>query len=218
MACNSISEVAEKIVQAALRRGFEEAAVQINKSNSVMVKLANSEISVVQRWSSLTVNLYLTKEGKILLTEIHPTTLEQVDRLIERAVSASVQVKPSILYTPLPEPAEIRPLNLVDDSIVKTMEDPSPLAETLLSTTSNADRVAGALTLSYIERGLANSKGAKFKEAATGIEAYLRVFLGEASGQWSYGSRKLFIEKVKQTAGTALELAEIAKGEPRQIE
>lgn len=218
MVCNSISEAAERIVQAALRRGFEEAAVQINRSNSVMVKLANSEISVVQRWSTLTVGLYLAKEGKILLTEIHPANLEQVNKLVERAVSAATQVRPSMLYAPLPEPAEVKPLDLVDSSIVKAIEDPSSLAETLLSATSTADRVAGALTLSYVERGLANSKGAKLEEAATGVEAYLRVFIGEASGQWSYGSRKLSIEKVKQTAETALKLAEMAKGEPRQIE
>ncbi|MCX8180450.1 MAG: TldD/PmbA family protein [Thermofilaceae archaeon] len=219
MTCSEISGVAEKLVQAILKRGFEEASAQVYRTKSVMVKFANSEVSVVQRWDMFTVGLYMTKEGKILLSEVHPTTFEQVDRLVDRAISASAQLKPSMLYAPLPEPAEIEKLEgLVDSNVLKTMEDPGPLAESLLSETSKADRVAGALTLTYTEKGLANSRGAKLEEAYTGVEAYLRVFVGESSGQWSYGSRRLAFDKARQMARTALELAERAEGEPKQIE
>lgn len=219
MVCAEVSGAAERLVQAALSRGFEEASAQVYRTRSVMVKFARSEVSVVQRWSTFTVGLYMAKGGKILLSEVHPTTLEQVDKLVERAIAASEQLKPSMLYAPLPEPAEVEKLEgLVDSDVLKTMEDPGPLAESLLSETSKADRVAGALTLTYTERGLANSKGAKLEEASTGVEAYLRVFVGEASGQWSYGSRRLSFDKVRQMARIALELAERARGEPKQIE
>lgn len=215
----SVSEVAEKLVQEALKKGFEEAAAIVSRQESAMVKFANSEVSVVQRWSSLTVGLYLAKGGRILLTEIHPTSIDQVGALIDRALAASTQAKPSFIYAPLPEPEKVEPLpGLVDASIVQAMHDPAPLAEVMLSETAEAERVAGALTLFYGQRGIATSKGAKLEESSTGLEAYLRAFIGESSGQWAHGSRRLSKDALKQVAETALQLAEMARGKPADVE
>ncbi len=214
-----VSEVAEKLVGEALRRGFEEAAAIVVRRESTMVKFANSEVSVVQRWSSLTVGLYLAKGGRILTTEVHPTGLEQVGALIDRALAAAEQAKPSFIYAPLPEPERVEPLpGLVDSAVVEAMADPSPLAELMLSSASGAERVAGALTLSYTERGVATSKGAKLEEASTGLEAYLRAFVGESSGQWAHGSRRLSRDAIRRVAETAVQLAEMAKGRPVDVE
>ena len=214
-----VSEFAEKLVREALKRGFEEAAAIVSRQRSTMVKFANSEVSVVQRWDSLTVGLYLTKEGKILLTEIHPTGFEQASALIDRALAASPQVRPSFLYAPLPEPETFEPLSgLVDKAIIDAMNDPSSLAEAMLAGATGAERVAGALTLFHGQRGVATSKGARLEEEATGLEAYLRAFIGEASGQWAHGSRRLSKEAVERMARTAVQLAEMAKGRAADVE
>jgi len=216
-----VSNLAEALVNEALKRRFEEAAALVSRSKSVMVKMFNSEISVVQRWSSFTVSLYLAREGRIMVSTIHPSSAEKVGAIVERAIKAAPQLKPSMLYAPLPEPERVEPLpGLVDGSVVEAMSNPEPLAEAMLAEAESlgVERAAGAITLSLAEKGLATSKGAKLEEEATGVEAYLRAFIGEASGQWAVGSRKLRAEDLKRVARTAAELASQARGEARQLE
>ena len=221
MMAERVSDFAERLVNEALRKGFEEAAALVGRSKSVMVKMFNSEISVVQRWSSLVVSLYLAKEGRVLMTTIHPSGVEEAGVLIERAIKVAPQLRPSMLYAPLPEPARVEPLEgLVDRAVVSAMSDPAPLAEAMLAEVNSlgVERAAGALTLSLSEKGLATSKGVRLDEEATGVEAYLRAFIGEASGQWSVGSRKLRAEDLKRVARFAAELASQAKEEAKQVE
>lgn len=213
------SEAAEKLVQEALKRGFSEAAAIVLEQESTMVKFANSEVSVVQNWDSLSVALYLAKGDKILLTSIHPTSLEQVSTLVDRALAVAAKVRPSFIYAPLPEPEKVDPVpGLVDRAVIDAMHDPAPLADAMLSEVTSAERAAGALTLLYSERGVATSRGAKLEEASTSLEAYLRVFIGESSGQWAHGGRRLSKEAVEQVAKTAMQLAEMAKGRPAEVE
>jgi PmbA protein len=216
-----VSDLAGALVAEALRRGFEEAAALVWRSKSVMVKMFNSEISVVQRWSSLTVSLYLAKEGRIMVSTIHPSSIEKAGAIVERAVKVASQLKPSMLYAPLPEPAKVEPLpGLADKGVIDAMSEPEPLAEAMLSEADGlgVERAAGAITLSLSEKGLATSKGVKLEEEATGVEAYLRAFIGEASGQWAVGSRRLRPEELRRAARTAAELASQAKGEARHVE
>lgn len=220
MMAAELVNTAEALVQEALK-GFEEAAALVGRVRSVMVKVFNSEVSVVQRWDNTEVSLYLTKEGKVFITSLRPSRLERVQELVESAAKLAPQLKPSVLYAPLPEPGkpELLP-KLVDSSVLHYMEWPELLAEEMLAEAEGhgAERVAGALTLTYHERGLATSKGAAVGEGATGVEVYLRAFVGESSGQWAFGSRRICNDSLRSVARVATELALRARGEAGHVE
>ncbi|RLF05258.1 MAG: TldD/PmbA family protein [Thermoprotei archaeon] len=216
-----VSELAARMVREAVNRGFDEAAARVVELRSVMVKLANSEVSVVQRWSNLSISLYLAKEGRILTTTLSSSNIDRVGELVERCLSAASQLKPSPLYAPLPEPAPVEPLSgLVDKAVVENMADPAPLAEDLVGEAleAGAEKVAGTLTLSCFRKGLATSRGVELSESSTGVEGYLRAFIGESSGQWAVGGRRLDKTALRLVARTAADLALRARGEPRRLE
>ncbi|MCD6357751.1 MAG: TldD/PmbA family protein, partial [Thermoproteales archaeon] len=70
---------------------------------------------------------------------------------------------------------------------------------------------------SYYEKGLATSRGVELRESSTGVEGYLRAFVGESSGQWAVGSRRLERGALRLVARTAASLALKARGEPRDL-
>jgi Predicted Zn-dependent proteases and their inactivated homologs len=85
------------------------------------------------------------------------------------------------------------------------MDDPSEIVEELInaSMTYPVDRVAGTVTLTKTNLTLVNSKGFQCEEKSTGVEAYARVFKGEFSGHWAYGSTRLSMNNIKEVGERA---------------
>jgi PmbA protein len=189
-----------------LLKKFDEAAVLINRKDYVMVKLWNTQPSVVQSWIQYNVSLYLAKDKRIFQLELDARSPEEVLKEVEMLADYAKVIEESFIYAPLPEPEEIKPLgNLVDNEIIKYMDDPKPLAESMIEAalSEGAERVAGTLELGILSKALATSKGFEGFEEGTEIMAYLRAFKGDFSGHWAYGSRKLDIEALKEVGKVA---------------
>ncbi len=207
---DELLEASRKLVEKALSEGYDEAAALLNQRKTVMVKLANSEPSVVQRWKDLILNLYLAKDKKILVISLSPKSLKDVEKAIKELLSVADKLYESPFYAPLPEPGEPTKLDLVDKKLLEKLEDPSDIVESIIETAhrERIDYVAGMIELSYNEKALATSKDALFYEDSTSIQTYLRAFAGEdGSGQWSLGSRKLNMRKIEETASIAARYA-----------
>ncbi len=203
-------ETSKKLVDRALSEGYDEAAVLLNHRKTVMVKLANSEPSVIQRWRDLVLNLYLVKDKKILVLALSPTSLDEVNKTIRELIGIADKLYESPFYAPLPEPGKPEKMELVDKKLLEKIEDPSDIVEKLVETAhrEKIDYVAGMIELSYAEKALATSKDALFYEDSTSIQTYLRAFAGEdGSGQWSYGSRRLNEKKIEEMASIAARYA-----------
>ncbi len=190
-----------KDLLAKLKRKFTDVAVMARVSDSVMVKLWNSEPSVTQSWLVTKIGLYLTKNGKVFVTEVTLPSPDKVENLAKNIMNAMQVLEPSEFYAPLPEPQTYKPLEgIYDHNVVKAMDDPGRYAELMVDAAlgEGVDRVAGTLVLGRESIGLATSAGFEGSEEGTEVEAYLRSFKGEFSGHWAYGSRRLDEQALKE--------------------
>ena len=207
---SELLEVGVKLRDRALKEGFEEAAVLVTQTESLMVKFANSEPSVIQRWSGREAGVYLAKDQRVLGASVPVSSLEEAYRLISELYSLHSKVPPSMLYAPLPEPGKPQPLEgLVDKKLVDVLHDPSNVSEAIAEAAlrQSIDYFAGMFQVSYERKALVTSKGVELEEEATSLKMYIRSFAGEGSGQWALGSRRFDLKRIEEVASTASRLA-----------
>ncbi len=194
-----ILRIAEELVRR-LRTEYDDVAALVIGDDTAMVKLWNSEPSVVQSWMRIRVRLLLAKNRRLLTLGISARSPEEVLRACEMIREMAERVEESDLYAPLPEPEKIEPLTgMFDKRIVDAIDNPEPYVEAMVESalSQGVDRVAGTLTLGRVVRALATSRGFGNVEEKTYVEAYLRAFKGDFSGHWAYGSTKLDVNALK---------------------
>ncbi|ADV65320.1 peptidase U62 modulator of DNA gyrase [Desulfurococcus mucosus DSM 2162] len=200
-----------RILREALDKGFQEAVVRVVESTRTMAKIANSEPSVVQHWRSLDVGLYLVKDRRIMVAEVKGLDPARTSYTLSQLLSLAGKLRESELYAPLPEPGEpVGVGNLVDSEVIRYIEDPSSLAEEVITAAheEKVDYVAGMIDLKHEKEYLASSKGFEGTHEYTSMESYLRAFAGEeGSGQWSTCSTRLRRDKLVEMARIAARYA-----------
>jgi len=203
--------ISEGIVKRASIEGFNESAALSINTRRTMLKIANSEPSITQHWSSLNVVVYLAKDRRIIIMEFHPRDESEIYKSMADLLKVAAKVMESPLYAPLPEPVEVRPLEgLVDREIVERLEEPSTLAEAAIEAAhrEKIDSIAGTIDLWYREKALSTSSGVSLYEDSTGFQAYLRAFAEPSgSGQWSTCSTRFNLRSIEGTALTAAKYA-----------
>ena len=198
-----------------LRSSYDELAVMVNGVDSVMVKIVNNDVVLKYHRKSYNVELYLVKNRRILILESSTSDLNQLSRVVDDISKYVYVVEESELYAPLPEPKPVKPLgNLVDSTVVKYMNEPAELYEVLINSAVNegAERVSGILNLSMKSKAIVSSNGFEGHEVGSEVSTYLRVFKGDYSGHWAYGSRFLDLKSVEDVGKTAVQYSSYAKG------
>jgi len=210
------SELASRFVSKALEMGFSDVAVLVEDVSRVMVKFANSQPSVVQRWDTSVASLYLSKNRRLYTGSVVLDRLRDLDKLLHEISYVVDRVSESELYAPLPEPSrKAGGFSFVDTRVVESMKDPSRLAELVLEASAREHKVdftAGKVDLWLRRKHLATSTGALLEEESTGVEVYVRSFKEDGSGQWGFSSRSLDEKKIEETALKASELAHESRG------
>ncbi|MEM0153997.1 MAG: TldD/PmbA family protein, partial [Ignisphaera sp.] len=126
-------EIAQRIVDEAIRRGFDEAVAVVTASRRVMVKIANSEPTVLQQWTPIIVELYLTKDKRMFVGSYEPKSVEELLNGMDRISTMTLKVAESQLYAPLPEPTPIRYIGgLADNRILKAMGEVEKISEHII--------------------------------------------------------------------------------------
>ncbi len=199
-------------IESIVRGRVDEYSVRVTRSRSVMVKLANGDISVTQSWDDLGVGLYIAKEGKIAVLEYETSDPKDA---IKKSLELVDKLEKSPLYAELPEPSG-EELSFVDRRIKEIAEtgDASNLVGDL--ELGNIGNAAGMMEASYWEKRLITSRGASLREEGTSFEGYIRFFKGDASGQWSWVSTGYDIELAKRSIEKSMELAEECSRLPRE--
>ncbi|MEM4514212.1 MAG: metallopeptidase TldD-related protein, partial [Ignisphaera sp.] len=197
-----LQELSQKIVERALREGFSEVASLIRSRVNVMAKIANSELSVVQRWRTLTVDLYLAKDKRIFVLSLEPSNVEEVEKSIKDLMNIAGKVVESPFYAPLPKVEKVEPLNVVDRSVIEYMDKVDQIVETLIEVShrENIDNIAGMVELGFEEKTLSTSTDVNALEQKTWLTGYIRAFASDGSGQWSYTSTKANIKGLENAA------------------
>jgi len=196
-----------RFVSELMKKGFDDAAAKIEVVDSVMVKIANSSVSVVQSWRRMSVDLYLAKNKRIFTLHFEPKSLGDLQKPIDSIISLANRVTESPIYAPLPEPSKIRYVEeVVDKRVIEAANDMSNIAERVIEVAhrESIESVAGMLQVGYVETALATSRGALLEEKKTFIQGYLRAFAQpDGSGQWCYTSTTLDLSGLESMAFTA---------------
>ncbi|MCS7111551.1 MAG: TldD/PmbA family protein [Ignisphaera sp.] len=204
-------EVAQKIVDEAIKRGFDEAATVVTSSKRVMVKIANSEPTVIQHWTPITIELYLTKDGRVFVGSYEPKSLDELLNGIDRIQRIALKVAESQLYAPLPEPVPVKLAEgLFDTRILKAMDSIDRLSERIIEVAhrEEIDSIAGMLQLNYVREALVTSKGTQLSEDKTALQGYVRAFAEpDGSGQWCFTSTKYDVSGLEEMASIAARYA-----------
>ena len=216
MGRDELLELGSRIVEKAGKEGFEEAATIIVKNRETMVKLANSQPSVIQSWDEYRVSLYLARNKRIFVIELRPKDLSVFDKPLKELLKYAERIEESMFYAPLPEPEKVEVLEgLVDKNLFDHLENPLRITEVAVEAAhrENIDYVAGTIDLWYYEKALVTSKGAELYEDRTGYQMYLRAFSGEdGSGQWSTCGTRVDLEAVEKASTTAARYAVDSRG------
>ena len=111
---------------------FDDVAVRVVTRDTTMLKLWNSQPSVVQVWRDIYVSLLLGKQRRLAVLEFRVGSPEEVLKALARIEEHLVRAEESELYAPLPTPGAPRPLaGGYDRRVLDFKQDPRPLAEAL---------------------------------------------------------------------------------------
>jgi PmbA protein len=113
-----MTHVLSDLVKRLSSAGFDEVIISMEYVDRTMVKIANSQPSVAQSWSEVLIDLYLTKDKKILVTSMTTSDLDEILRETPRLFEQINSLEPSFIYAKIPEPdREVSSLtNLVQGS------------------------------------------------------------------------------------------------------
>ncbi len=212
MSSEDVAGYAERFLDM-LSRAFDEVAVYVVRSRSVMVKAARGGISAVQDWDDVDVSVYLVKDRRIY-TSTFP--LRAAEMLLSRAEDLIARLEPSKLYAPLPEPSG-ESCSARDPSVEKILDESDYGALASAMGAGSGIDVSGMASVYLEEAALATSKGARLTRSVTGFEGYIRVFKGrDVSGQWSWVSTRLDTSLAKEALDIAIRLAEECSSLPRE--
>lgn len=192
-------EIIRKIVKE-MSKSYDEVAVIVNRTERVMVKLWNTEPSVIQSWFDWNVGVRLAKNKRTWILWLYAKDLEYLLKSSSRILELVDKVEESEIYAPLPEPSKCTPIeNAYDPAVEKYMDDPSELVELMVheALSQQVDRIAGMLTLGKHSKTLVTSKGFECQEVKTFVETYMRAFKKDHSGHWAYGSTHVDLEGLK---------------------
>ncbi|RLG72766.1 MAG: TldD/PmbA family protein, partial [Thermoprotei archaeon] len=214
-----VLEITEKVLEEIMEAGYSESIVSINKSKTVMAKIANSQPSVVQDWDEVTVSMYLAKDKRIAVVNFETSSIEETVKLAKKMLSEISVIEESEYYAPIPKPKPAYVPFTVHRSILKAFEEPEKIIDNALSVafTYDVDKVAGMLEITMGIRSLASSTGASLVEEYGAYEYYIRVFKGEGSGQWSSSGRIFREENIAEATRIAAEYA-VESSKPESIE
>ncbi len=218
-----VEAIAERFIEKATSRGFEDAAIVLHAAKRFMAKYANSLITVVQSWTDIDAEVLLARRERVYNASIAARSPEQLEKLVERVDQVIETLDKSKLYAPLPEPTGKPLQGLADRRLANRLEDIGSLAEAIinraLEVAGEEARVAGMIEAIHGHRYVATSRGARLGEEHTMLTGYARVILGDASGHWAWTGRTLEEKMVESIGGTAADYAvRAANTRPVQVE
>jgi len=202
---NEPLDVVRSIIRRAVSEGFDEALAVVNLRNWTMAKFANNTATIVQSWNNRTVNLYLTKSGRILILENLRLSEDVLTNALLNAKENADRVEQSELYAPLPK-ASGRPLNLpicktISENMDKIVESVTAVIDSAL--TEGANRAAGTLSAGVETTCIINSLNDELCEKSSFINVYVRAFKDDNSGHWAWTSRYFDEKMLKETGRRA---------------
>ena len=127
-----------KFILKELSKKFDEAAVLMYDRESIMIKIANNQPTIIQSWTSYTINLYLVKDKRVFELEVSIPKPEDAIKVVNELPNFAHLVRESEMYAPLPEPQDVKSLDRIfDDNVLTCMRSPARVAELMINSALN---------------------------------------------------------------------------------
>ena len=194
------------------KQGVREAIVIVRANNEVMIKLANSQPSVIQNWNRVKLSVRMAKDKKVLITEAEVSGKESLGEFIRKVISGIDRLRESELYAPVLDELKVKPLGkTVDKRVIDYMGNPDRIIDLVFDEINkySVEKVAGTVDLIYSEKLLMTSKGGELYEDSTGVMVYLRSFKGDNTGHWAWSSKFMNEDELRLVARKSAEYASL---------
>ncbi len=179
----NISEIPGYVVDRAVKKGADDIVCTAHDGTRNQVRFANSEISISKSWESMGVDIFLTKDKKIMYTSV--SDLGTLDRTIDDMLAFLKVMQPSQTYQGIARGSHTYPTSVFDKRLAELDEGLIDIASQAIDSAmkSGANRVAGVVYSSYGTQYLATSGGASGCHTGADLDISLRAFASrEASG------------------------------------
>ncbi len=181
--------------------GEREKAAVLEFRDSLMIKIVDSAVALIQRWRTVEGRIYVGEGGRMAIVGFSGNPPKD----LEKEVRSSMTESPFFFEVPRNE-REVR-RDASDGEIKRSIANPEGLIGDLLN--MMVERTSGVVTLEAIDRQVATSGGFLGMEELTTFTSHFRVFKGEHTGHWSTTGSQLNINEMKAAIRRAEEYASI---------
>ncbi|BCU66859.1 hypothetical protein HS7_02960 [Sulfolobales archaeon HS-7] len=179
--------------------GFDEYATIEYQTKTLVIKVVESKIENVQRFSDKGYEVMLKKGNKYYVGR--EKTLDQ------RKLAEIVNILPESQISPIiSDTSGEYSQNKVHPTLEELYQDVSAIPPLL----EGKNPIYGTITVTIVNRNLNTSKGLKSAEKKGWINAYFRVKRGEFSAQWAHTSNRFEQDKLRDCVETANELLKLS--------
>ncbi len=177
----SLYHLGEKLIKSMTNKGASDVIALPTNVERFMIRFSNSKITVVQSWSSTSIDLLSTFGRRRIITSFGDLSEEAISRGVERAVTEASQ---------MPEQGDVTPPKggRFADRLESEEMDLERLRDTVSASINaalkeGAERVAGVMTATTARQGILSTTGAEGYDERSGYDLNVRAFGGGSYGQ-----------------------------------
>ncbi len=178
-----IADIPDYVVKSAQVKGADDVICTATSGHRKQIRFANSEISIGKSWNSVSANIFMAKDRKVVYTSVND--FKTLDKTIDDMLSLANVMKESQNYHGIAEGQFSYSQHAPDSRIRNLEEELIDYVEQAVDAAdeAGAGRVAGVLFTNHGTLYQATSGGASGSHTSADIEISLRAFATkEASG------------------------------------
>ena len=202
--------LAEKFMKKLKLLGADDVIIEQFKQNSTQIKFYNSKIGVVKNFESESLSLFVTSKKRVLRTNIRELTPQNMNKKA-RQIMKLVRLLPEKkdYYGIAKGPFKYRKKQGLFEKDVESLGKQIEIVESAINNSLNhgAERVAGVLETSVVEKKLFSSNLVKTSQKESFAYLSIRSLIKKSSGHTTSCSRSL---KGLNYKAKSVESAEIA--------
>lgn len=195
-----------------IKEGAEDAVAHNFTISRQQIKFANNSIAITKEWDTNYLDLFLSRNKRLVTTTINDFSKTNVDKVIRRLIKITKIIKPNKDYHGIATgPFHYKRIPKIYDKRIHENTNVDFVEAAINAALENSKKTAGILHTIYSQRSIATSSGISGKEIGTFIELSIRAFNEkDESGHCVTCSRilnKFFPEQTGRKAGEIAKLA-----------
>lgn len=179
-----LEEIPFKIVDLGKKEGATDIAASLVKSQKIMIRFSNNEISISKVFLESIVDVFIMVEKHRAATSINTLSMKKIGRAVKNLVKVAKSTPPADVYAPLPQgPFKYDPNLLKAPHISLTPDTLTAYVNEAISGAleEGAEKVAGTLNAYRGKLYLATSGNVNASQEISGLEISVRAFASEVA-------------------------------------